>query len=49
MARELKLLKVGTVRVDGTQLRANASKRDSVRHDRAVALRRQFRGEIDDP
>ena len=48
LARELKLLKVGTVSVDGTQLRANASKRNSVRHDRAVALRKQLRGEIDD-
>ena len=48
MARELKLLKVGTVSVDGTQLRANASKRNSIRRDRAVALRKQLRGEIDD-
>ena len=48
MARELKLLKVGTVSVDGTLLRANASKRNSLRHDRAVALRKQLRSEIDD-
>ena len=48
MARELKLLKVGTVSVDGTQLRANASKRNSIRHDRASVLRKQLRGEIDD-
>ena len=48
VARELKLLKVGTMDVDGTELRANASKRNSIRHDRAVALRQQLRGEIDD-
>ena len=48
MARELKLLQVGTVSVDGTQLGANASKRNSIRHDRAVALREQLRDEIDD-
>ena len=47
MARELKLLKVGTMSVDGTQLRANASKRNSICHDRAVALRKQLRSEID--
>ena len=47
MARELKLLKVGTVSVDGTKLRANASKRNSIRHDRAVELSEQLRGEID--
>ena len=49
MARELKLLKVGTVSVGGTQLRANASKRNRIRHDRAVVLRKQLRGGIDDP
>ena len=35
MARELKLLKVGTVSVDGTKMDANASKRNSLRRDRA--------------
>ena len=48
MARELGLLRVGTAGVDGTQLRANASKRNSIRHDRAVALRERLRGEIGD-
>ena len=48
MARELKLLKVGTVSVDGTLLLANASKRNSLRHERAEALRKQLRSEIDD-
>ena len=47
MARELRLPEVGTAGVDGTQLRANASKRNSIRHDRAVALREQLRGGIE--
>ena len=38
LARELKLLRVGLVSVDGTKVRANASKRRSVRYDRAKAL-----------
>ena len=48
MARELQLLKVGTVSVDGTKVDANASKRNSLRRDRAHALREQLRGEIED-
>ena len=48
MARELKLLKVGTVSVDGTKVGANANKRNSLRHDRADALRGQLRDEIRD-
>ena len=47
MARELKPLKVGAAGVDGAQLRANASKRNSIRRDRAVALRERLRGEIE--
>ena len=35
MARELKLLRVGTVSVDGTKVDANANKRNSIRYDRA--------------
>ena len=46
MAKELKLLRVGTVSVDGTKIDANASKRNSLRHDRAEALREQLRLEI---
>jgi len=38
MARELKLLKVGTVSVDGTHIKANASIRKSIRYDRACEL-----------
>ena len=39
MGRELGLLKVGMVSIDGTKIDANASKIRSVRHDRAKALR----------
>jgi len=46
LARELKLLKVGMVSVDGTKLDANASLHKSVRYDRAGALVTQLQGEI---
>ena len=48
LAKELKLLRVGRVSVDGTKMKANASKRRSIRYDRAVALREQLRGEVKD-
>ena len=48
LAKELKLLTVGRVSVDGTKLKANASRRRSIRYDRAVALREQLRGEVKD-
>jgi len=46
LARELKLLTLGTVSIDGTKIDANASKIKSVRHDRAVALRSQLAEDI---
>ena len=46
LARELKLLRVGLVSVDGTKVRANASKRRSVRYDRAKALAAQLEADI---
>ena len=46
MARELKLLRVGTVSVDGTKVDANASKRKGLRYDRAKELREQLQREI---
>jgi len=46
MARELKLLRVGMVSVDGTKVDANASKRKSLRYDRAKELRQQLQQEI---
>ena len=48
LAKELKLLRVGTVSVDGTKVDANANKRNSIRYDRARALREQLRGEIEE-
>ena len=47
LAKELQLLRVGTVSVDGTKVDANANKRNSIRYDRAGALREQLRGEIE--
>ena len=46
MAQELKLLKVGRVSVDGTTLRANASKNRNVRYDRAGELVKQLELEV---
>ena len=46
LARELKLLRVGLVSVDGTKVRANASKRRSVRYDRAKGLAAQLEADI---
>ena len=48
LAKELRLLRVGTVSVDGTKIDANASKRNSIRHDRVEALREQLRVEIEE-
>ena len=47
LAKELQLLRVGTVSVDGTKVDANANTRNSLRYDRAGALREQLRGEIE--
>ena len=46
LARELKLLRVGLVSVDGSKFKANASKHRSVRYERAGALIAQLEGEI---
>jgi transposase len=46
LAREMKLLKVGTVSVDGTKLKANASKNRNVRYDRAGELVDQLSEEV---
>ena len=45
LASEMKLLKVGTVSVDGPYIRANASKHKSIRYDRAGELERQLRAD----
>jgi transposase len=46
LAREMKLLKVGTVAVDGTHIKANASKHKSVRYDRAKELEQVLNEDI---
>lgn len=48
LAREMKLLKVGTVSVDGTKLKASASKNRNVRYDRAGELVDQLNQEVRD-
>jgi hypothetical protein len=46
MARELKLLNLGTISIDGTKLNANANIHKSIRYDRARELRRQLEIEV---
>ncbi len=46
LARELKLLRVGTISVDGTKVDANASKHRNVRYDRAGELIEQLESDI---
>ncbi len=46
LARELKLLRVGLVSVDGSRFEANASKHRSVTYERAGGLIAQLEGEI---
>ena len=46
LARELKLLRVGVVSVDGSKFEANASKHRSVTYERAGGLIGQLEGEI---
>ena len=46
LARELQLLRVGLVSVDGSKFKANASKHRSVTYERATALIAQLEGEI---
>ncbi len=47
LAWEMGLLKVGTVSVDGTHIKANASKHKRLRCDRAGDLERQLRQDIE--
>lgn len=46
LAREMKILKVGTISVDGTQIPANASKYKNVSYDRAGELDKQLEMDI---
>jgi len=46
LARELKLLKLGTVSLDGTHIKASASKDKNVTYERAQQLRAQLRLDV---
>ncbi len=46
LARELGVLKLGTVSVDGTHIAANASKDRNVRYDQAAELERRLRQDV---
>lgn len=46
LARQMGLVKVGTVAVDGTHIKANASKHKSVRYDRAGELERMLHEDV---
>jgi len=48
LAKELRLLKVGTVSVDGTHIKANASKDKNVTYERATQLEAQLAADITD-
>jgi transposase len=48
LARELKLLKLGTVSLDGTHIRASASKDKNVTCERAQQLRTQLRQDVNE-
>jgi len=48
LARELKLLSLGTVSLDGTHIRAHASKDKNVTYERARQLRTQLRGDVNE-
>src|SRR5258706_12067882 len=46
LAREMKLLKLGCVSIDGTHIRASASKDKNVSYERAGQLREQLRLDV---
>ena len=48
LARELKMLKLGNVSLDGTHIKANASIDQNVTYHRAVEIREQLRLDIDE-
>src|SRR5208283_2260532 len=47
LARQMGLVKLGTVSVDGTHIKANASKHKSLRYDRAGQLEKLLRKDIE--
>ena len=46
LARELKLLKIGDVAVDGTHIKANASIDQNVTYERAIEIREQLQQDV---
>jgi transposase len=46
MAKEMKLLKMGTVCLDGTKIHANASRHSALSHGHIVKLEEQIKGEV---
>ena len=46
MAKEMKLLKMGTVCLDGTKIHANASRHSALSHGHIVKLEDQLKGEV---
>jgi transposase len=48
LAREMKILRVGTVSVDGTKMKANASKHKNIGYERAGQLVEQLDSEVKD-
>jgi transposase len=48
LAKEMKILKLGTVSVDGSRIKANASIHKSIRYDRARELEQELTVEIDE-
>ena len=46
MATEMKLLKLGTVCLDGTKIHANASRHSALSHGHIVKLEEQLKGEV---
>jgi transposase len=48
LAKEMKILKLGTVSVDGSRIKANASIHKSIRYDRARELEQELKLEIDE-
>jgi len=46
MAKEMKLLKLGTVCLDGTKIHANASRHSALSHDHIVKLEAQLKAEV---
>ncbi len=48
MAREMGVLKLGTVALDGTKIHANASRHSALSHEHATKIEAQLKGEVAD-